>query len=207
MKQEINFYRGKFRNEQRLFGTVTMLSACVAILVTMLLMYGFARQEVGSLDNELHNLSRQQDSALQRLEQLQPLLIAAGAGQTWATRLDEATSTLQQKQRVLGLVQGSVLGDTHGFSRYLRSLARQDVEELWLTRVILSPSGGQTRLQGKALRAEIVATYLQGLAQEPPFAQQRFNQFQIETFEDQGDIVFFSMNSDAQTIAATVIRQ
>jgi len=207
MKQEINFYRGQFRSEQRLFGTVTMLSACVAILVTMLMMYAFARQEVGSLDNELHNLSRQQDSALQRLEQLQPLLIATGAGQTWAKRLDEATSTLQQKQLVLGLVQGSVLGDTHGFSRYLRSLARQDVEELWLTRVILSPSGDQTRLQGKALRAEIVATYLQGLAQEPPFAKQRFNQFQIETFEDQGDIVFFSMNSDAQTIAGTVAAQ
>ena len=207
MKQQINFYRGQFRSERRIFGTVTMLGACAAILVTMLMMYAFARQEVGGLDNELHNLSRQQDSALQRLEQLEPLIIATGAGQTWAQRLDEATTTLQQKQLVLSLVQGTVLGDTHGFSRYLRSLARQDVEELWLTRVILSPSGDQTRLQGKALRAEVVATYLQGLAQEPPFARQRFNQFQIETFEDEGDIVFFSMNSDAQAIARTVVTQ
>lgn len=207
MKQEINFYRGRFRSEQRIFGTVTMLSACVVILVTMLMMYAFARQEVGSLDTELRNLSLQQDAALERLEHLQPLVIAAGAGQSWTQRLDEATSTLQQKQLVLGLVQGSMLGDTHGFSRYLRSLSRQDVEELWLTRVILSSSGDQTRLQGKALRAEVVATYLQGLAQEPPFARQRFNQFQIETFEDQGDIVFFSMTSDAQTIAGTVLTQ
>lgn len=207
MKQEINFYRGQFRSERRIFGTATMLGACVAILATMLMMYAFARQEVGSLDNELHNLSLQQDAALRRLDQLQPLLIAAGAGQTWAQRLDEANSTLQQKQLVLSLVQGSVLGDTHGFSRYLRSLARQDVEELWLTRVILSPSGDQTKLQGNALRAEVVATYLQGLAQEPPFARQRFNQFQIETFEDQDDIVFFSMNSDPQTIAGTMVTQ
>ena len=100
---------------------------------------------------------------------------------------------------MLGLVQGSTLGDTLGFSRYLGSLARQDTEGLWLTQIQLSALGDKNQLQGKALRAELVATYLQNLTEEPAFSAQRFNQFQIDGPEQtRAGIVTFSMNSEAQ---------
>ncbi len=201
MHQQINFYRAEFLSQQRAFGANTMLIACGAIVLTMLLAYAFAAQKMAGIETELQIVNQQEVAAIERLEQLRPIVFAAGGERAWADRLDDATRALEEKQLVLGLVQGSKLGDTQGFSRYLRSLARQDFDELWLTRIRLSSLSNRNRLEGKALRAELVATYLQSLAAEPPFAKQRFHQLQIDGAEDGSGVVTFSMSSDDHLVA------
>jgi hypothetical protein len=208
MRQEINFYQPEFRNEEPIFGAKTLIKGSGAIVLTMLLAYAFAAQKIASIDNELAIVSQQEVAAMTRLEKIRPVINAVSGEQSWADRLEEATQSLEQKQLVLSLVQGSTLGDTLGFSRYLRSLARQDTDGLWLTQINLSASRDKNRLQGKALRAELVATYLQNLAEEPPFAAQRFYQFQIDgPDKDDSGIVTFSMDSDANLIASTAVSQ
>ena len=208
MRQEINFYQPEFRDEDPEFGAMTLIKASGAIVLAMLLAYAFAAQKITSIDNELSIVAQQEVAAMTRLEKIRPVINAVSGEQSWADRLEEATQSLEQKQLVLSLVQGSTLGDTLGFSRYLRSLARQDTDDLWLTRINLSASRDKNRLQGKALRAELVATYLQNLAEEPPFAAQRFYQFQIDgPDKDDSGIVTFSMDSDANLIANTVVSQ
>lgn len=206
MHQQINFYRAEFRNPETSFGATSIAIGCAAVVVAMLLVYVFAVGQLSGIDKELHIVSQQEAAALEQLERIQPLIGAVNGEQTWSQRLDDATRTLEEKQLVLSLVQGSTLGDTLGFSRYLHSLARQDTDGLWLTRISLSAQGTRNRLQGKALRAESVATYLQRLAGEPPFARQRFNQFQIEGPSSGEQAVTFSMNSDDQLIANVVNR-
>ena len=206
MRQEINFYQPEFRNEEPEFGAKTLIKGSGAIVLAMLLAYAFSAQKITSIDNELAIVSQQEVAAMTRLEKIRPVINAVSGEQSWADRLEEATQSLEQKQLVLSLVQGSTLGDTLGFSRYLRSLARQDTDGLWLTQINLSASRDKNRLQGKALRAELVATYLQNIAEEPPFAAQRFYQFQIDgPDKDDSGIVTFSMDSDANLIASTVM--
>ena len=203
MQQQINFYQTEFRNEGQIFGAGTLLKSCVTIMFAMLLAYVFATQKLANIENELQIVSRQETAAIERLEKIRPIINAVAGGQSWTERLDDATRSLEEKQLVLSLVQGSTLGDTLGFSRYLRSLARQDTDGLWLTQVNLSALGDKNRLQGKALRAELVATYLQDLAEEPPFAAQRFHQFQIDGPEETGgSFVTFSLSSEALLIAS-----
>lgn len=202
MHQQINFYRSEFRNEAQIFGARTLVQACGAIVLVMLLTYGFATQKLASIQNELQFVSQQEVTAIERLEKFRPTIEAMNGGQSWSKRLDDATRSLEEKQLVLSLVQGSTLGDTLGFSRYLKSLSRQDSNGLWLTQINLSALGDRNRLQGKALRAELVATYLQSLAEESPFATQRFHQFQIDGPEEPGaGIVTFSMDGESQLIA------
>ncbi len=208
MRQEINFYQPEFRDEDPEFGAMTLIKASGAIILVMLLAYAFAAQKITSIGNELTIVAQQEVAAMTRLEKIRPVINAVSGEQSWADRLEEATQSLEQKQLVLSLVQGSTLGDTLGFSRHLRSLARQDTDGLWLTQINLSASRDKNRLQGKALRAELVATYLQNLAEEPPFATQRFYQFQIDgPDKDDSGIVSFSMDSDANLIANTVVSQ
>ncbi|MBT8109057.1 MAG: PilN domain-containing protein [Gammaproteobacteria bacterium] len=207
MRQHINLYRAEFRNTKSTFGATSIAAGCAAVVVAMLVAYIFAIGQLSGIDKELQIVDHQESAALKQLEQMQPLIGAVSGEQTWAQRLDDATRALEEKQLVLSLVQGSTLGDTLGFSRYLRSLARQDTDGLWLTRISLSALGNRNRLQGKALRAELVATYLQRLADEPPFARQRFNQFQIEGPADGDAAVTFSMHSDDQLVANMVDRQ
>lgn len=201
MNQQINFYQAEFRAGQQICSAATMLMASGAIMLAMLMTYVFAMQSVGSIESELQIVVGQQTAAVERLEKLRPVFTAVSGEKTWSERLDDATRSLEDKQLVLSLVQGSTLGDTQGFSRYLRSLARQDTDGLWLTQISLSALGDRTRLEGQALRAEEVPVYLQSLAEESPFAAQRFNQFQINGSEESGGVVTFSIDSEAELIA------
>ena len=135
MHQQINFYRAEFRSGRRVFGARTMINASGAILFAMLLAYVFATQKLASIEIELQIVTQHEVTAAERLQQIRPIISAAGGEKTWSERLDDATRALEEKQLVLSLVQGSTLGDTLGFSRYLRSLARQDSDGLWLTRI------------------------------------------------------------------------
>lgn len=208
MYQQINFYQSEFRREQQIFSAATLLMACGAIMLAMLLTYAIATQKLNSIESTLQIVSSQEAAAVERLEKIRPIITALSGEKTWTERLDTATHSLEEKQLVLSLVQGSTLGNTQGFSRHLRSLALQDTDGLWLTQIRLSALGDNTRLEGKALRADLVPAYLQSLAEEPPFATQRFHQFQIVGPDAAtGSIVTFSMNSDAQLVGAVADSQ
>ena len=202
MRQQINFYNAEFSTGPQIFGAATLLIGCGVILLAMLLSYVFALQQQGSITSKLQIVRNQEKAAIERLQNLRPTITAVGGDQNWSERLEEATRSLREKQLVLSLVQGSTLGATQGFSGHLISLARRDTDGLWLTHITLSGLGDKTQLEGKALRAELVPAYLQSLAEEPPFAAQRFHQLQIEGSEDPTDgIVTFSMNSEAGLLA------
>lgn len=198
MRQQINFYGAEYSTGPTIFGAATLLIGCGVILLAMVLTYVFALQQHSNITSDLQIVRNQEKAAIERLENLGPTITAVGGDQNWSERLEEATRSLREKQIVLSLVQGSTLGDTQGFSGHLISLARRDTDGLWLTHIRLSGLGDKTRLEGKALRAELVPAYLQSLAEEPPFATQRFHQLQIEGSEDPTDsIVTFSMNNEA----------
>jgi len=197
MRQEINFYQVSFRNEAPLFSAAVLAQAMVAIAVVMLLGYGYAWQRVGGLQAELLVVTNQEAAALERLETLRPIIDSVTGEKSLAAQLEDALRALDEKQIVLALVNGSTLGDTRGFSRHLRSLAMQRVDGLWFTYIRLSGTGESTSLRGHARRPEMVPAYVQNLARETPFAEQRFQQFEINRPGDAGeDVVEFSMTSE-----------
>jgi len=202
MRQQINFYNAEFSAGPQIFGAATLLIVCGVIMLAMVLTYVFAARQASGISSDLQIVRNQEKVAIERLQNLRPTITALGGDQNWSERLEEATRLLREKQLVLSLVQGSTLGDTRGFSSHLRSLSLRDTDGLWLTHISLSALGDKTRLEGKALRAELVPAYLQSLAEEPPFATQRFQQFQIEGSEKpNGGIVTFSMYTETQLLA------
>ena len=202
MHQQINFYQSGFRFVQQLFGAKTLLISSGVIILGMLVTYGFAQYKQSSVAGELQIVSNLEKAAAERLQKFGSTIAAVGGEKNLTERLEDATLLLREKELVFSLVRGSTLGDAQGFSRYLRSLARRDTDDLWLTHISLSALGDKTRLQGKALRAELVPAYLQSLAEEPPFAEQRFHQLQIDGPEElTGRTVTFSMTSDTELLA------
>lgn len=202
MRQEINFYNAEFSTGPQIFGAATLLIGCGIILLAMALSYVFALWQQGSITSDLQIVRNQEKAAIERLQNIGSAITAVSGEKTWTERLEESRRALREKQLVLSLVQGSTLGVTQGFSGHLRSLALRDTDGLWLTHISLSALGDKTRLEGQALRADLVPAYLLSLAEEPPFAAQRFHQFQIEGSEEPtSDIVTFSMYSETQLLA------
>ena len=197
MNQQINFYQAEFRPQTHLFPAWFMLQATAIIIVGMALMYVFAQQRIDSVQHELSIVARQESVVLERLQNIGPLINAVTGEKNWSEQLDDSLRMLAERQAVLNLIQGSTLGDTKGFSRHLRALSRQDIDGLWLTHIALSAMGDKTRLEGRAIRAELIPLYVQGLASELPFAEQRFHHFQIDSPVDEGETALsFSMDSD-----------
>jgi len=197
MKQQINLYQAQYRPETRMFPAGIMLQATGVLLLAMLLMYGFAQHRLGNIERELDVMANQESAALDRLQKIGPLITSMTGETNWAEQLDDSLRLLAERQAVLELIRGSTLGETQGFSRHLRALARQDVDGIWLTHILLSGRGDKTRLEGRAIRAELIPLYVQELTAETAFSAQRFHRFQIESPTDDGETALrFSMNSD-----------
>lgn len=197
MKQQINLYQVQYRPRMTVFPTWFMLQATGILLFGMLLMYVFAQQRIDGIEQELEIVARQESIALERLQNIGPLINAVTGETNWSEQLDDSLRMLAERQAVLNLIQGSTLGDTRGFSRHLRALARQDIDGLWLTHIVLSALGDETRLEGRATHAELIPLYVQGLTIEAPFAEQRFHRFQIDSpVDDKESALRFSMDSN-----------
>ena len=196
IRQQVNLYRAEFRPETNAFQSTFMFQAAAALVLVLVLIYSFAHRGVTGIDEELTVIARQEAAAIERLENVRPIITAVTGEQSWSAQLEEAASTLAERQAVLAMIQGTTLGDTKGFSRHLRALARQDLDGLWITRLVLSALGDKTRIDGRAIRAELIPLYVQNLADEPAFAGQRFHQFQIDNpVDDDDSALVFSMNS------------
>jgi len=197
MRQEINFYQRSFRQQTPFFSGAVIAQSLAAVAIMMLLSYGYAWQRVEGLQSELQIVAKQETAALERLEKLGSIINTVTGEQSLAAQMEGALQKLESKQFLLALVNGNTLGDTQGFSRHLRSLALQNLNGLWLTQIMLSGTGAKTQLRGRAQQPELVPTYLQALAGERPFAEQRFQQFQINRPNDTADdIVEFAMSSE-----------
>jgi len=197
MKQQINLYQSAIRPEKQLFSGRTLLQAAPLAVVALLLTYGFGAYRVNTLSKEMELLHQQDSSATQRAERLVAVIAELNGGEDLSRQLEKQMSAMNELETLLDLLRELGLGDTTGFSRYLKSLARQRLDGLWLTRIALSGSGTQTVLEGKALDAELVPLYLQHLSAEPPFVGKGFTRFTIERPEDLAPgVVTFSMHSE-----------
>lgn len=202
MNQQINLYLPEFRPETNAFRSRFMLQAASVFVIALILSYAVAHREISAVGSELEIVAMQEAAALERLQNIRPLITAITGERSWSEQLDEVSQTLAERQSLLSLMQGNTLGDTKGFSRHLRALARQQIDGIWLTSIQLSPEGDSTRLDGHAIRAELVPLYVQELTTEPAFAQQRFNRFQIDTPVDETQTALrFSMLSEASMAA------
>ena len=194
MNQQVNFYQPSFRERTARFPALLLLQVAASVIVTLFLLSTYASYQVNGVGRELDLIAQQEVAAVKRLESLRTTIAEVVGETSWAERLQRADNELSEKEASLRLISGTELGDADGFARHLKSLARQTTPGLWLTNIALSAKGDRIWLQGEALRADLVPTYLQDLADEEPFEHQRFHRLKIDTDED----------SNAQTVSFVV---
>ncbi len=208
MYQQVNFYRSEFITRRDRLGAGPLMAIGGVLVLAMIAAYLYATYEMMSAKSALKAAKSQEQAALTRLENFDPNA-ASGDSQAWSQQLDDAKRALRDQELVLNMVVDSSLGDIDGFSRYLTSLARMNTDGLWLSRIRISAMGDNSQLEGQALRAELIPKYLQRLALEDPFSNQRFYEFLIDRpAEEEGgakqarrDVVNFSVSSDAAFVA------
>jgi hypothetical protein len=91
--------------------------------------------------------------------------------------LAASDAQLKSRREIIETLKSGAVGNTSGFSEYMRAFSRQSINGLWLTGFDIA--GNQLALQGRALSADLVASYLKQLNREPALQGRQFAAMRI----------------------------
>ena len=143
MSQQINLFNPLFRKQKKYFSAVAMLQALSLILLGSLLVYGYARYRMSTIDERAA-----QTAIAHKTTQARLLEISARAGPRQPSQLltDEVArmeAKLAARRHIVGLLGTGELGNSEGFSEFFRALSRQTIldhgGDMWAES---SPDGG-----------------------------------------------------------------
>jgi hypothetical protein len=189
MYQQINLYQPIFRKQRQIFSAATMFQALAIVTVALLAIYGYGLLRVRGLEAEVVQLEGRERALNVQLARIDPSL-NRGRRDEVAGELARLNATLLDQQRLIEVLREQPLGDTGGFSPYLKALGRQRQPALWLTAIAVNGGSRAIELAGRTLDAKLVPEYMQGLAGEPALAGQRFDRFEITHDDETGEAVF-----------------
>lgn len=181
MSQQINLLNPALYKKRQPFSlsAVKMAQGFGLVLVGTAVFAGYARFEVGRLAQQAHTSDEMLKSEQGRLAKMSTELGPAHKSVQLEQEATQLEADLKEGQEIMDTLKSGVIGNTEGFSPYLRAFARQSVPGLWLTGFSISGGGGEMVIQGRALNPELVPAYIRRLNQENAFQGKKFAALQI----------------------------
>lgn len=179
MTQQINLFNPIFRKQRKIFTSVTMLRALGVLLLGTLAVALVGQRSVAVLQ-------QQANLGAERLAQKQARLVTVNAdfaprqkSAALAEELAQAEARAVALRGVAATLNKGDLGNTAGYAEYFRALARQNPDGVWLTGVSIHGAGSEVGVQGRALDAALVPTYLTRLSREKIMQGKTFGSLDI----------------------------
>ena len=179
MAQQINLFNPALRPKREWVTAANMLMAMVAIAVVMLL-YG----TVVVRDSTRAQLRA--DTAAAGVKGLRDQLVTEaavlkrGPDKALGDEIARLEAALNVRQQIIARYQGTGIGNTEGFSRYLEAFARQRTPGVWLTGMTLSGAGGDIFIRGRAQSADLLPAFVVALNREEALRGKAVRELQLE---------------------------
>lgn len=178
---------------------VAQIAAAIALLAG--LYFGLSRYQLAGAEASLEReqathaqLSEQLTQEKRRAELEAATLDAHGEIDILRAKRDSGMALIRDIDQKGGRSDSS-------FSNLLTTLARQDLEGVWLERIELRDSGNSISLEGRALEANDVPTFLRGLGTERTFADRRFRRFRMDRQNPAAPGIGFRVATEAEDLA------
>lgn len=166
MSQQINLFNPIFLKQKKHFSSFAMVQALGGIVLGMLVFYVYAHYEVGKMGASATETAKRLQTEQSRLTKVAAEFAPDKDAKLLESQVAQMESQLIARQKVLAVLQGGELGNTAGFSEYLRAYSRQAIGGLWLTGFAIHGAGNQMALDGRAIKADLVPAYIRRLNQE-----------------------------------------
>lgn len=188
MSQQINLYNPAFEHKRDLLslsGAATAWGLAAAVVIVVMLAM---TMRTSGLETDLARASSERDAALSEMNRLSAQLAARKADAGLAAEVARLESAVSTRTEVMSTLQAGVIGDTNGFSKHLSAFARQSFSGLWLTGLKVASAGQHVVLEGRAIRPELVPSYLQRLNREPVMQGHAFAELEMRRPDSKGKI-------------------
>ncbi len=186
MSQQINLFNPIFMKQKKYFSVVTMLQALGLILLGSALFYGYAAYQVVHMSGQTDEMAKRYAAEQAKLVQLTNEYSRQNTGLRLENELKQLEARAAAQTTLLNLLKSGALGNTRGYSEYMRALARQSIKGLWLTAFDIVGDGVQMSVSGAVVDPQLVPAYIQRLGKEKVMQGKTFSTLQIQQPDDDG---------------------
>ncbi len=187
MSQQINLFNPIFMKQKKYFSVVTMLQALGLILLGSLLFYAYAIYQVAQLSRQADEMSKRYTAEQARLVSVTNEFSLQRSGQLLQDELKQLEAQAKAQEAVLAMLKSGAIGNTEGYSEYMRAFARETINGLWLTGFNITGDGTQMSMSGAVVNPQLVPSYIQRLGKEKAMHGKTFSTLQMQQPKKDGD--------------------
>ena len=166
MSQQINLFNPNFLKKKQYFSVSAMMQALGLILLGSVLFYAYAVYQVQLLSKQSEVTGRSYVAEQGRLAKYVAEFSPENSQKFLDEELNKIESQVNAQRELLDILKSGALGNTSGYSEYMRAFARQTIAGLWLTGFSITGDAAQLSMPGGALNPELVPAYIKRLSQE-----------------------------------------
>ena len=180
MSQQINLFNPIFMKQRKYFSLLTMLQALGLIILGSLFFYGYALYQVGQLKQQSEQSTRRFNAEQARFVRYTAEFSPQQANQTLQAEVQRLEKDMAEQTRMIDTLKSGSVGNTTGYSQYMRAFSRQLVQGLWLTSFKVTGDAAQISLSGGVLDPESLPIYIQRLGREQAMQGKTFSTLQMQ---------------------------
>lgn len=166
MPQQINLFNPAFLDKRGSLSLKPALMGWLAVALLSIAFAGYAGMRNRQLAQQEREVTAKVTAAQAEIQRVAGQVAGRKQDPHIAAEIARLESEITGRDEVMAVLKGGALGDTTGFSEHLRAFARQSFEGVWLTGLQIAASGQDVAVEGRALRAEQVPSYLRRLNSE-----------------------------------------
>jgi hypothetical protein len=180
MRQQINLYNPAFEEKRALMSLKGAVAGWVVIAALVVVFAGFQMISLRSVEQQERELARQVAAAQADAQRLGGEMASRRHDPRITEEVTRLEGEVRGRQEVMNILRSGGLGDTRGFSDHLKAFARQSFEGVWLTGLSIATAGRDVSIEGRALQAAYVPSYLKRLNGENAMQGHPFSELLIQ---------------------------
>ncbi|MDD5384996.1 MAG: fimbrial assembly protein [Gallionella sp.] len=178
MSQQINLFNPAFLKQRKHFLLPTMLQALGMIVAGSLFFYGYAIYQVEQMGKQSEESGKRYKAEQARLARY-----AAEFSPQQAQALQDEVRRQEKRAadqaELIEIIKSGAVGNTTGYSEYMRAFSRQVAQGLWLTGFKVTGDAAQISLSGAVINPELLPAYIQRLSKESVMRGKTFATLQM----------------------------
>lgn len=197
MSQQINLFNPVFLKQRKYFSLLAMLQMLGLFLLGSALFYGYAIYQVKLLTQQSEESSKRYETEQARLARYTEEFSPEKAAKLLQDKVNALEARRAAQDEIVETLKTGAIGNSTGYSEYMRAFARQVVSGLWLTGFDIAGDGTQLGMSGSALSPELVPVYIQRLNREPVMRGKSVPTLQIQRSGAGTHVVGFTLRTEA----------
>lgn len=180
MSQQINLCNPVFMKRRKSFSLPTMLQALGLIVVGSLICYEYAAYQIGQLNNQSEESIKRYNAEQARLARIAAEFSPQQANRLLLDEVQRLEKQVAEHSEAIEILKSGVIGNTTGYSEYMRAFSRQVVPGLWLTGFKVTGDAKQISLSGGVVNPELLPVFIQRLGKESIMQGKTFSTLQMQ---------------------------